>query len=1047
MDLRRTSSCVLLLLSVCARPHAAPAAAKPLRPFLCRDAVVRESADRVVLVGGREDAKPIIVTGAAPPGLRMSADNRDLATASKVLSEYVEKITGAACAVTTVQDGGGLLGDGSFEGPPMPDTPENTRGPLAGSLSGWWTIYHNTIAEASVFLDTANAHHGKVSMSVKGVTRLSGVIRKLDLKQGARYKLSLWYRTQTASGYAHCGIPHIASPVRERLPAAPNWTPFTTEFVADNPRGNWLQLILGLESGGDKEGQVWFDGIRVEEAADTVAAAATPDAWRIHVGAQGDPVTAFPELKTADGHGFVIATRERSLHLVGRTGIGTLYAVWFFLQNYAGLRIVGPGEMGEVYPTLDTLSVPRELYVLNPGPDYLLRIWSQRDFNQAAWLQDRGGDLRFDFHHAGCRIFPPGKYGTTHPEYYPVWDGTRHIPLPLQRSHWQPTYSEPAVAQRAIEYADSHFTWRPDLRSISLTVNDGAGFSDLDKAEDGSVVETYYRYVNSVARGIRPQWPDRYVAFISYAQVKDPPSFKLEDNVMLFLMSFEGNIKSVYDTWQGKVSNFGVYQWLYGAGWVIPNHWPHGIQDYLRWLRSVGGKAFKGEACIGFSQGGPKMWVLANLLWNVDADVDALLLDYYEHAYGKDAAPPVARYFAQAEQMYERRRTPEDFNIVRLHPGPYQFKLVEEDDFATMATALAEAQRLVRGEANATRLDWTTRCFELGRRYWNAHKAFANTSSLSAKGLTDEAERNAFVESVAAFYRAREDADAYREQQCVPVPLGYCVAPSRDNPPIGMWTWLDTGFREWCDDTPIVTSFSAVTAKLREGMSAEQVAGTWRQLGQANPYARAYTDHQQYLLLHANQPLTNVLSNGSFEQPPQPDDPRQKQLLADGQAKTYHYVDANDYTVSGLCARDWVTFQRAVRSYAAELDTTGTRDGKVGLCLSGVGRYGGVMHDVTAPNPRARYRLSLWYRTSETFRSGSVGIAFYGLRSLPRQHIGLATSATWIRKQLEFTSNYPAEQARFTIALMFHRGTSADAKVWFDDVRLEMLSPAGVATR
>ena len=79
----------------------------------------------------------------------------------------------------------------------------------------------------------------------------------------------------------------------------------------------------------------------------------------IYVGPGADPETTFSEIESIDGHGFVIATRQAAdgadLHLVGASGTATLYAAWFFLMNYAGLRIVLPGEIGEVYERADRL--------------------------------------------------------------------------------------------------------------------------------------------------------------------------------------------------------------------------------------------------------------------------------------------------------------------------------------------------------------------------------------------------------------------------------------------------------------------------------------------------------------------------------------------------------------------------------------------------------------------------------------------------------------------------------------------------------------------
>jgi len=109
-----------------------------------------------------------------------------------------------------------------------------------------------------------------------------------------------------------------------------------------------------------------ISGVRPEQGDGAVDP--TPGATRILVHAEQSPAAVFPELGEADAQGFVIASKDDDLHIVGGSVAGTLYGVWFFLQNYCGLRIVMPGELGEVYERRGSIEIPKDLYVLNPGP-------------------------------------------------------------------------------------------------------------------------------------------------------------------------------------------------------------------------------------------------------------------------------------------------------------------------------------------------------------------------------------------------------------------------------------------------------------------------------------------------------------------------------------------------------------------------------------------------------------------------------------------------------------------------------------------------------
>ena len=288
-------------------------------------------------------------------------------------------------------------------------------------------------------------------------------------------------------------------------------------------------------------------------------------------------------------------------------------------MNYADVRTVLPGPLGEIVPQADHLAVPRDLYVLNPAPDYQLRTWSgNAGFNPAAWLADTRDSERFQYHHNAYKIYPPAEFGTTHPEYFPVKEGKPRIPESDLTTGWQPNFSDPATAVRAVEYADGLFTKQPQLKSVSVTVNDDLGYSETDMKQgqqllpDGqvSIADPYGCYVNEVAAGIAKKWPGKFVAFLPYNLTKWAPSFPLADNVIVFLFR---EPKTSYAEWQGKTQHLGLYLWLYGMGYLLPNHWPHAMQDALCWTRRHGGIAFKGEAYSAWIDDGPKMWVLNNL--------------------------------------------------------------------------------------------------------------------------------------------------------------------------------------------------------------------------------------------------------------------------------------------------------------------------------------------------------------------------------------------------------------------------------------------------
>ena len=716
--------------------------------FLSRDAAVRESEESAPVVSRARKVAPRIIPGSAPEGPRRASENRTTHSAAIMLAGYIEKITGVPCVVGEPKKPGVLLPNGSFEAAALAD---KQRWP---SLSGDWRVYHNREKpRAAVTLDRKDVHGGKACVTVRGAngSTISGVLARTVIEQGKQYRLSLWYRTRPKTdGTVLVAIPHIRPALRVRLPVAEKWTRHEILFKGHQPKGNWLTLILGLTGATQADSQVWIDDVALQKVDDKPKPATAPVVQRIFVGAAGDPVNAFPALKDANSHGFVIVRKGDDLHIAGRSAAGTRFGVGFFLMNYAGLRIVMPGEIGEVYAKRDAIEAPRELYLLNPGPDYHLRIWSQPDCDATTWLSDSGATQRYQFHHNMWRIYSPKRFGKTHPEYYPMRSGRRVIPPASEKSRWQPPFSLPAAVQRACDYADETFSADPLMESISLTVNDGGGFTavDLKKAreeEGGSFSNVYYKYVNHVARHVKKRWPGKHVACIAYAAVEPPPDFPLEDNVIVFFMN---EAKVELEKWRTKAKHFGVYQWLYGKWWLTPNHWPHAMQEYLKWFRDTGGMLFKAEIYGNWAHDGAKTWALCNLLWNVDCNIDTVLTDYYEHAYGREAAPAMARYYDRAEQVYARRRKGNRYVFsydntfdkeagYSWRPGDRQFRDMTQEDVDVMSAALAEAQERVQGEANRKRLQFTVTAFEVARRCFREYGLYKQIAKAPLKTRAD----------------------------------------------------------------------------------------------------------------------------------------------------------------------------------------------------------------------------------------------------------------------------------------------------------------------
>ena len=107
---------------------------------------------------------------------------------------------------------------------------------------------------------------------------------------------------------------------------------------------------------------------------------------------------------------------------------GLAVAVWDFLERHLGIRWLFPGELGEVVPKHDTLSIPTTPY--GDKPDFLSRQFAARGNAQVQWRNKMHAcRLRVGFHHNLLNLYAPEEFADSHPEFYPIMsDGKRFDP-------------------------------------------------------------------------------------------------------------------------------------------------------------------------------------------------------------------------------------------------------------------------------------------------------------------------------------------------------------------------------------------------------------------------------------------------------------------------------------------------------------------------------------------------------------------------------------------------------------------------------------------
>ncbi|MBL7224301.1 MAG: DUF4838 domain-containing protein [Candidatus Brocadiae bacterium] len=466
------------------------------------------------------------------------------------------------------------------------------------------------------------------------------------------------------------------------------------------------------------------------------------------------PLEGFSIL-THEGDVFIAGpdTPEGDLTPGGGTSAGTRNGGYAFLEEFVGVRWLMPGENGDYVPKSPDLTIPetdktdapffqnrRVPYTQERTPEG--RIW---------WARQRLGWSLFLSHgHNWRRPIPPELFDE-HPDWFAMRGGVRVPPTGRYKFCTTNQGLVRAFADAAIAYFDGD----PQRSCFSMSPSDSAGWCECedctalyedDPNGDLSVTPAILTFYNDVAKLVAEQHPDRTLAGYVYAAYVFPPTapIKLEPNVFLvwapsfdygftlYRPALQTQWEELAAQWTEVTENIAYYDLPNcvhnDAG--APN--PPGLKIleflYPR-LKRLNMKGVYVYGTPAWGHAGPMNYILAKLAWDPEADVEALLEEYCEKAYGAGAEEMKAFYrllddetesyfiehqderyvlsagrmkdlygaqFAELERLYrdaEMKVTDPDVkvrlswlgdNLTVLHWNLRQFKMLEEPEASSL---------------------------------------------------------------------------------------------------------------------------------------------------------------------------------------------------------------------------------------------------------------------------------------------------------------------------------------------------------------------------
>ncbi|MGD7706115.1 DUF4838 domain-containing protein [Microlunatus sp. Y2014] len=464
--------------------------------------------------------------------------------------------------------------------------------------------------------------------------------------------------TGGVGGIALAAAPGVASAARSGLPIVHRGMSRMVVVVSDEAGTSMLAARDALVDYVEQA-----TGVRLQTAS-LPSNPPPDDAGAINLGVvgPGTPAALVDEVAGLDPSGFAIVPHGRSMTILGPTEWGSINGTHDFITSAVGVEWLMPTEEGTHVPQLSTIRMPAEKVIKEP--DFPMRMispfvnephvsgtfpadlyrWAARHRLQG-WHNNT-----YDFHHNLFNFFPVSEFGESHPEYYAFG----RPPAPGVTVGWQPAFTNPDTIDVAVTKIKAWFAANPESNSISLGVNDSAGFEEPEPSDP------YYAWVNAVVERVLQDLPDKWFGLLAYEQLEVPPTFPLHPRVVPFFTQdryswidpeVAAASKARLAAWGEVASQIGWYDYSYGSPYLVPRIFNRHAAEVLRYAKEHNVVAHYQEMYPNWGEG-PKPWLTARLMWDVNLDVDAELDRWYELAVGPKAAPYLKQFYELWEEIW-----------------------------------------------------------------------------------------------------------------------------------------------------------------------------------------------------------------------------------------------------------------------------------------------------------------------------------------------------------------------------------------------------------
>lgn len=327
-----------------------------------------------------------------------------------------------------------------------------------------------------------------------------------------------------------------------------------------------------------------------------------------------------------------------------------------FLEQVAGIRAYAPEHVWWSRPKDGRITVPAD-YVFGRKIAFYSSYYSgaaePRNFEWRNYNYMANSQNGLLCYHNIAALFPPSKYGKTHPEIYSMnTKGIRVIPEEGATA-WNPCYSAKALPDLAMDYIRERARNNPQYGgTIVMGIMDHGvecycPDCQASLKKTGGYSNVHWEFVNEVARRCQKEFPNVRLTAFFYINVGPPVGMKLEPNITVKVVT-----KSIW--WSdptkrpnliGEMEAAGVglgcswwiHDWCFSG--VSPRNITYDYAEFLKWGKEKGMVG----AYIEWSNGqswyldGAKYYIIMQLMKDPTQDVRAMWRRYADDLFGAGA--------------------------------------------------------------------------------------------------------------------------------------------------------------------------------------------------------------------------------------------------------------------------------------------------------------------------------------------------------------------------------------------------------------------------